>query len=81
MAVGRCAGGDRLRRPGRESDQQLGGNSASRPDQADLLVEREVWRVEASRGRAVATEPDGGGVFDLSFDWNDGTWLLVGCVD
>jgi hypothetical protein len=47
----------------------------------DLLAEREVWRVEASRGRAVATEPDGGGVFDLSFDWNDGTWLLVGCAD
>jgi hypothetical protein len=23
----------------------------------------------------------GGGVFDLSFDWADGSWQLVGCVD
>ena len=26
-------------------------------------------------------EPDGGGVFDLSFDWADGRWPLVGCTD
>jgi hypothetical protein len=63
--------------------ESLTNNSAnsSANSSADLLAEREVWRVEASRGRAVATEPDGGGVFDLSFDWNDGTWLLVGCAD
>ncbi|HQR25774.1 MAG TPA: DUF6504 family protein [Nocardioides sp.] len=42
----------------------------------DLLVERELWRVEARRGRE-----DGGGVFDLSFDWNAGSWQLVGCAD
>ncbi len=42
----------------------------------DLLVERELWRVEASRGRA-----DSGGVFDLSFDWGEGHWQLVGCAD
>jgi hypothetical protein len=41
----------------------------------DLLVERELWRVEAGRGA------DGGGVFDLSFDWSDGHWQLVGCAD
>ena len=41
----------------------------------DLLTERELWRVEAARG------PDGGGVFDLCFDWADGQWQLVGCVD
>jgi hypothetical protein len=40
----------------------------------DLLVEREVWRVEAGRGAP-------SGVFDLSFDWTDGSWLLVGCAD
>lgn len=42
----------------------------------DLLVERELWRVEAGRGA-----PDTGGVFDLSFDWTDGCWQLVGCAD
>jgi hypothetical protein len=41
----------------------------------DLLGERELWRVEAGRG------PDAGGVFDLSFDWDDGRWQLVGCAD
>ncbi|MGI8700949.1 MAG: DUF6504 family protein [Nocardioidaceae bacterium] len=45
-------------------------------DTRDLLAEREVWRVEAGRGAASSA-----GVFDLSFDWSDGQWLLVGCVD
>ena len=44
----------------------------------DLLVERELWRVEAGRG---STAEGGHGVFDLSFDWADGCWLLVGCAD
>jgi hypothetical protein len=52
----------------------------------DLLTEREMWRVEAGRGRAVGRvgpdgEPDTGGVFDLAFDWADGRWQLVGCAD
>ena len=56
----------------------------------DLLGERELWRVEAATGmRAPAPDTDGevtrevtgGGVFDLSFDWSDGSWQLVGCVD
>lgn len=42
---------------------------------ADLLVERELWRVEAGRGIS------GTGVFDLSFNWSDGRWQLVGCAD
>ncbi|MFN8194978.1 MAG: DUF6504 family protein [Nocardioidaceae bacterium] len=42
---------------------------------ADLLAERELWRVEAARGR------DASGVFDLSFDWEAGSWQLVGCAD
>ena len=42
----------------------------------DLLVERELWRVEAGRGL-----PGAAGVFDLSFSWTDGSWLLVGCAD
>jgi uncharacterized protein DUF6504 len=63
----------------------------------DLLGERELWRVEAGRGpgrpvRADSGGPgdpgdpaealaDGGGVFDLAFDWSDGRWALVGCLD
>jgi hypothetical protein len=47
---------------------------------ADLLVERELWRVEAGRGSG-ATGSDRCGVFDLSFSWSDGSWQLVGCVD
>ena len=46
---------------------------------ADLLAEREVWRVAAGHGAAAAR--DGGGVFDLAFDWTDGRWQLVGCLD
>src|SRR4051794_29647643 len=53
----------------------------------DLLTERELWRVEAGRPRPPARTPDGdieagiSGVFDLSFDWADGRWTLVGCTD
>ena len=43
----------------------------------DLLGEREVWRVEAARGQAVA----GTGVFDLTFDWARGSWQLSRCAD
>jgi len=54
--------------------------SVTRP--GDLLGERELWRVEAAAGMTVHPEDDqGGGVFDLSFDWADGSWQLVGCVD
>lgn len=42
----------------------------------ELLTERELWRVEAGRGG-----PGTHGVFDLSFDWTDGRWQLVGCQD
>jgi hypothetical protein len=50
------------------------GTLAPVPRPGDLLGERELWRVEAGDSR-------GGGVFDLSFDWADGSWQLVGCVD
>lgn len=60
-----------------------GSEGAEARPVGDLLTERELWRVEAGRGRAVGPdgEPDGGGVFDLAFDWADGRWQLVGCVD
>ena len=49
---------------------------------ADLLGERELWRVEAGRGPGGGDGAlDGGGVFELSFDWSDGRWALVGCAD
>ena len=48
---------------------------------ADLLGERELWRVEAGRGPAGGPDDAGGGVFELSFDWSDGRWALVGCAD
>src|ERR671916_594129 len=38
----------------------------------DLVAERELWRVEAGRGRDVSGTDAGfdvAGVFDLSFDW------------
>ena len=53
----------------------------------DLLTERELWRVEAGRPRPPARTPEGdteagiSGIFDLSFDWADGRWTLVGCTD
>lgn len=46
--------------------------------QAALGSEREVWRVEAARGRTVGP---GRGVFDLVFDWVDGSWRLSRCLD
>jgi len=51
---------------------------------SDLVAERELWRVEAGRGAQVGMREgaeDNVGVFDLSFDWTDGCWQLVGCLD
>ena len=61
-----------------------GGNGGAAVD-ADLLREREVWRVAAARGRVAAyqsPEHDPGfGVFDLVFSWSEGSWQLVRAVD
>lgn len=67
--------------PGGSTDE--GGSVAV---QRDLVAEREVWRVEAARGLAAAMgggagRVDQAGVFDLVFDWADGSWQLVRCVD
>lgn len=55
---------------------------------SDLVAERELWRVEAGRGLQPglpaarrSEDPETYGVFDLSFDWTDGRWQLVGCLD
>jgi hypothetical protein len=42
----------------------------------DPGAERDVWRVEAGRGPGI-----GRGVFDLVFDWTDGSWRLTRCLD
>ena len=42
----------------------------------DPGAERDVWRVEAGRGPGI-----GRGVFDLVFDWADGSWRLTRCLD
>lgn len=52
----------------------LDGPGSSRD--ADLLREREVWRVAAARGR-VGDQ----GVFDLVFSWSEGGWRLARAVD
>jgi hypothetical protein len=55
-----------------------GGQMSMTLPRTDLAAEREVWRVEASRGRS----PEfGRGVFDLVFDWADGSWRLTRCLD
>ncbi len=75
-------------------DRATGGGDRTRTAvRPDLAAEREVWRVEAGRGMAAAvrgTRPGGGpgdgrgdgrGVFDLVFDWADGSWRLTRCLD
>ncbi|MGN6522350.1 MAG: DUF6504 family protein [Actinomycetes bacterium] len=43
---------------------------------AAAALDRELWRVEASAGRAA-----GSGVYDVAFDWASGQWSLSGVVD
>jgi hypothetical protein len=52
------------------------------PGRSALVHQREVWRVTAARGRAVATADDPGfGVFDLAFDPAGGVWRLAAALD
>lgn len=52
-------------------------HSTPRHDEdADLLGEHEIWRVEASCGRH--TSP---GVYDLAHSWGTGGWVLRSVVD
>ena len=54
-----------------------GGAAVDTAVRTELAAEREVWRVEAARGMADL----GRGVFDLVFDWADGSWRLARCLD
>lgn len=64
---------------GAEETCVVGGPRQTAVAAPDLLAEREVWRVEAARGRTATGA--GRGVFDLVFDWADGTWRLARCAD
>jgi len=46
------------------------------PGIATLDGEREIWRVEATRGRVA-----GSGIYDLCFDWTAGGWTLLRAQD
>jgi hypothetical protein len=70
------------------ADGRADGQEAGTPrGGTDLAAEREVWRVEADRGMAsVRGAADGEGrpgrgVFDLVFDWAEGSWRLSRCLD
>ncbi len=61
-----------------QTGSSVDGSSALDPalDSSALSAEREVWRVEASPGRAF-----GAGVYDLCFDWAAGGWTLLRTQD
>ena len=65
-----------------EASGPVGGGAVA--VDADLLREREVWRVAAARGRvAAAQSPEhdpGFGVYDLVFSWSEGSWQLARAV-
>ena len=71
------------------SETRANGASSAVAVDADLLREREVWRVAAARGRVAAQQsaglsPEhdpGFGVFDLVFSWSEGSWQLVRALD
>ena len=52
------------------------GAGAAAGSPTTLAGEREVWRVEASRGR-----DHGAGIYDLCFDWTAGGWTLLRAQD
>jgi hypothetical protein len=58
------------------AEDWIEGERTSTAVATELTVEREAWRVEASRGARGDR-----GVFDLVFDWADGGWRLTRCLD
>jgi hypothetical protein len=57
------------------------GQQTATAVRTELSAEREVWRVQAARGMGVVHDEGGAGVFDLVFDWADGSWRLTRCLD
>lgn len=62
------------------TDEGAAGGASTEPEDSPGLgldgPEREVWRVEASPGRAA-----GSGVYDVTFDWAAGGWTLRRALD
>ena len=50
---------------------------------AEVAPELAEWAgfFSAGAGKRAAAEAGISGIFDLSFDWADGRWTLVGCTD
>ena len=71
------AGADAVRGATPETGDETGAGLGTAS--VDLSAEREVWRVEADRG--MSSVHLGRGVFDLVFDWADGSWRLTRCLD
>jgi hypothetical protein len=64
------------------TDELTGSGQQVAVAPVDLSAEREVWRVEADRGMSSARlAGTARGVFDLVFDWADGSWRLTRCLD
>lgn len=61
---------------GSSAGSPAGSSAGSPAGSISLSAEREVWRVEASPGRAC-----GAGVYDLCFDWAAGGWTLLRTQD
>jgi len=61
---------------GTSADEQSSAGTGVQLATSELMAERDLWRVEARRGRRFSS-----GVFELSFDWTDGVWRLERAVD
>lgn len=62
-----------------QTDAQTDAQSTAAFPAGSLAIddtEREIWRVEATAGRAA-----GSGIYDLSFDWATGAWTLARALD
>ena len=72
----RAVHGEGSSHPGDEPAGAADPGTSRSSSRTALCTEREVWRVEAGRGKAATA-----GVFDLAFDWGDGRWRLVCSID
>ncbi len=72
--------------PPEHTGEEAAGSGAGGPAPVggSLLAEREVWRVDATRGRlGLSADAASGlrGTFDLTYDTDTGQWRLTRCLD